>query len=105
MSEPTDPSPGQSAPAGNGSAGRGNGPAAAGGRDASGLPHTDRRDRGRPGPVAVLIGVLFVAVGVYSFVERTLAISLPPIHWGSLWPVALIVLGGVILLRSIERRS
>jgi hypothetical protein len=29
---------------------------------------------------------------------------MPRIQWGSLWPVLLIVLGGLILLRAIERR-
>ncbi len=64
----------------------------------------DRRDR-RPGPVAIVVGLALIAIGLYYFVDRTLGIALPRIEWGSLWPVVLIVIGGLILLRSFERRA
>ena len=51
-----------------------------------------------------MFGLIILAVGVYYFLDRTLGIAMPQIQWGSLWPVLLIVLGGLILLRSIERR-
>jgi hypothetical protein len=52
----------------------------------------------------LVLGLIIVAVGVYYLLDRTLGIAMPRIQWGSLWPVLLIVLGGLILLRAIERR-
>lgn len=69
-------------------------------------PDRDRsrnRDRG-PHLVSVLVGLALVLVGVYYFLDRTLGIPMPPIAWGSLWPVLLIVLGALVLLRSVDRR-
>lgn len=62
-----------------------------------------RTDRG-PQLGSVIVGLILILIGVYYFVDRTLGIPMPPIAWGSLWPVLLIVLGAVILLRSVERR-
>ena len=62
-----------------------------------------RRERG-PHLVSIVVGLALVLVGIYYFLDRTLGIPMPPIAWGSLWPVLLIVLGAVILLRSVERR-
>jgi hypothetical protein len=53
---------------------------------------------------AIVFGLILVGVGVYYFLDRTLGIAMPQIQWGSLWPLLLIVLGGLILLRSTERR-
>ena len=61
------------------------------------------RERG-PNLVSIIVGLAFVLVGVYYFLDRTLGIRMPPIVWGSLWPVLLIALGALILLRSMERR-
>ena len=63
----------------------------------------DRRER-RSNVAVIVVGLIILAVGVYYFLDRTLGIAMPQIQWGSLWPVLLIVLGGLILLRSIERR-
>jgi hypothetical protein len=63
----------------------------------------DRRER-RSNVVAIVVGLIILVVGVYYFLDRTLGIAMPRIQWGSVWPVLLIVLGGLILLRSIERR-
>ena len=63
----------------------------------------DRRER-RSNVAAIVFGLIILAVGVYYFLDRTLGIAMPRIQWGSVWPVLLIVLGGLILLRSIERR-
>jgi hypothetical protein len=41
---------------------------------------------------------------VYYFLDRTLGIAMPQIEWRGLWPILLIILGGLILFRSIERR-
>ncbi len=65
----------------------------------------DRGRRGERGPqlVSIIVGLILVLVGVYYFLDRTLGIAMPPIAWGSLWPVLLILLGGLILLRSGDR--
>jgi hypothetical protein len=63
----------------------------------------DRRER-KSNIVAIVVGLVILAVGVYYFIDRTLGVAMPRIQWGSLWPVLLIVLGGVVLLRSIDRR-
>ncbi|HZC31732.1 MAG TPA: DUF5668 domain-containing protein [Candidatus Bathyarchaeia archaeon] len=63
----------------------------------------DRRER-RSGIGTLVFGLIIVAVGVYYLLDRTLGIAMPRIQWGSMWPVLLIVLGGLILLRAIERR-
>jgi hypothetical protein len=66
-----------------------------------------RRDRNRDRPAngfAVLVGLIFIVVGGWYFLERTLGIDLPRIQWGSLWPLVLIALGGWILIQSIQRR-
>jgi hypothetical protein len=63
----------------------------------------DRRGR-RPNIGAIVIGLIVLAVGVYYLLDRTLGIAMPRIQWGSIWPIFLIILGGLILLRSIERR-
>lgn len=69
-------------------------------------PRTDRgrsRDR-RSGTFAIVVGLILIAIGAWSFLEHTLGIDLPRIRWSSLWPVVLIVIGGLILVRSIQRK-
>ena len=63
----------------------------------------DRRDR-KASLAAIVIGLIILAIGVYYLFDRTLGVPMPRIQWGSLWPVLLIVVGGLILLRSIQRR-
>jgi hypothetical protein len=63
----------------------------------------DRRDR-RLNWVAIVVGLVILGVGVYYLLDRTLGIAMPRIQWGSIWPIFLIVLGGLILLRSYDRR-
>ena len=43
---------------------------------------------------------------VWYFLDDTLALQMPDISWGSLWPVFLIVLGAVIIWRAaLDRKS
>ncbi len=60
------------------------------------------RPRG-PSLVAIVVGLIILAVGLYFFVDRTLGIDLPVIHWASLWPILLIVVGGLIVARALDR--
>ncbi|GAC1668413.1 MAG: hypothetical protein NVS9B8_10760 [Candidatus Limnocylindrales bacterium] len=52
-----------------------------------------------------LIGLLIIALGVALFLERSLGLHLPRIPWSSLWAVLFIVVGGLLLVRSMNRRS
>jgi hypothetical protein len=63
----------------------------------------DRRER-RRNAGAIVLGLIILAIGVYYFLDRTLGIAMPQIEWRGLWPILLIILGGLILFRSIERR-
>ena len=65
-------------------------------------PKDKDKDRG-PGSAAVIVGLVLIGVGLYFFVDRTLGIDLPDIRWSSLWPVILIVLGAIVLVRSVRR--
>lgn len=65
-------------------------------------PKAKDKDRG-PGTAAILVGLILIGVGLYFFVDRTLGIDLPDVRWSSLWPVLLIVLGAIVLVRSVRR--
>ncbi|HEX2756075.1 MAG TPA: hypothetical protein VHM48_11455 [Candidatus Limnocylindrales bacterium] len=70
-------------------------------------PRADRerhRDR-RSGTFTIVVGLVLIAIGAWYFLDGTLGIALPRIRWGSLWPVVLIVIGGLILLRSFRRKA
>ena len=79
-------------------------PADSGWREPAWFPPRDRRDR-RPSTFALVVGLALIAIGLYYFLDRTLGLDMPAIHWSSLWPIILIVIGGLILLRSFERRT
>ncbi len=50
-------------------------------------------------------GVVLIAVGSWFFAKTTLGLDLPRIPWSELWPLALIGLGGLIVLRAARRRA
>jgi hypothetical protein len=113
MTEPNEPSPSNepgatptAAPAGAGDPPRPpDAPPATDWREPPWFPPRDRDRRERRSSLgAIVFGLVILAFGVYYFLDRTLGLALPPIRWGSLWPVILIVVGGLIVLRSIERR-
>jgi len=56
-----------------------------------------------PSTIAIVVGLIILVVGLYYFIDRTLGIDLPAVSWGNLWPVILIVIGGIILVRAWER--
>ena len=82
-----------------------NRPADSGWREPAWVPPRDRTEGRRPSAAAVVVGLTMIAVGVWSFLDRTLGVTMPRLHWNSLWPVILIVLGAVILLRSFRRKA
>lgn len=50
-------------------------------------------------------GLLILAIGIWYFLDQTLGLEMPRIDWRSAWPVALIVIGGVLVFRSAGRRD
>jgi hypothetical protein len=54
---------------------------------------------------SIVVGVILLAIGVWYFLDQTLGLVMPRVRWGDLWPIFLIVIGGVILIRSAGRRA
>lgn len=50
-------------------------------------------------------GLILLAFGVWFLADVTLDLDLPAVAWRDLWPLALIALGLVIVLRGATRRS
>ena len=81
-------------------------PADSGWREPAWFPPRNQHDRDRrPSTFAVVVGLILIGIGGYFFLDRTLGIPMPPIQWSSVWPVILIVIGGLILLRSFQRKA
>jgi hypothetical protein len=49
-------------------------------------------------------GLVILAVGLWFFADVTLGMDMPNVPWGDVWPLALILLGIVILVRGMARR-
>jgi hypothetical protein len=79
-------------------------PADSGWREPPWIPARPKHDD-RPSMIALVFGLALIAVGGWYFLDRTLGVDLPRISWGSLWPLILIVIGGVILIRSFQRKA
>lgn len=58
-----------------------------------------------PSPVALVAGLGLVVIGLYFFLDRTLGVTMPRIQWSTVWPVILIVIGAIVLIRSVSHRS
>ena len=84
-------------------------PADSGWREPAWFPPRDRDGRGardrRSGTIGIVVGLVMIAIGAYYFLDRTLGIAMPRIQWGSLWPILLIVVGGLIIVRSFQRKA
>jgi len=50
-------------------------------------------------------GLLVLAVGAWFFVDVTLGYDMPAIPWGDVWPIGLIAIGLLVVLRGMTRRS
>ena len=99
MDPPTNTDPGVAVPPLQADPNR---PADPGWREPPWIP-ARRRDR-RPSAAALVVGFALIAIGIWLFVDTTLGVRLPTIAWRSLWPVALIVVGALVLIRSLDRR-
>lgn len=50
-------------------------------------------------------GLIILAVGAWFLADVTLGYDMPTIPWGDVWPVGLIVIGLVVILRGMGRRT
>jgi hypothetical protein len=50
-------------------------------------------------------GLILLAFGLWFFADITLKMDLPALAWGDLWPLILIVLGGLVVIRGLARRT
>lgn len=64
------------------------------------MNQTQRRDVG-----AIVFGVILLLVGGYYLLQQTLGVDLPTLDWSRIWPVFLLVLGGVIVYRSWQEKQ
>ena len=49
-------------------------------------------------------GLLVLAVGLWFFADVTLGMDMPNVAWDNLWPIAIILVGLVVLFRGLSRR-
>lgn len=64
-------------------------------------PRTHRRRLDGGG---LVLGGILILVGVYYLLQQTLGFDLPDLDWDKLWPVILIVIGGLVLYGAWTRR-
>ena len=58
-----------------------------------------RRERGG----ALIGGTIVLLIGLWFFATTTLGLDLPRIDWRQYWPVILIVIGLLVILRAFRR--
>ena len=81
-----------------------NRPAASEWREPPWFPPRERpRDR-RPSLVPIVVGLVILAIGVYYLLDVTLGLDLPRFRISSLWPLLLVAIGGLIVVRALGRR-
>jgi hypothetical protein len=69
-------------------------------------PPTIRPPKQRsPDLASIVVGLVILGVGIWYFLDTTLGLTMPRIGWGELWPLLLIVIGGLILVRAATDRS
>jgi hypothetical protein len=49
-------------------------------------------------------GLLVLAVGIWFLADVTLGLDMPAIAWADIWPIGLILLGLLIVVRGMGRR-
>ncbi len=65
-----------------------------------------RPPRSRESNVAsIVVGIILLAIGVWYLLDQTLGIQMPRINWSDTWPIFLIAIGGIMLVRSARRRT
>ena len=54
---------------------------------------------------SILVGLVFLGIGTWYFLDTTLGLTMPDIEWDNIWPIILIVIGGVIVVRAAADRN
>ena len=54
---------------------------------------------------SMVVGIILLGIGVWYLLDHTLGIVMPRIDWGDIWPIFLIAIGGIMLVRSARRRA
>ncbi len=49
-------------------------------------------------------GLIVLAVGLWFFADVTIGMDMPAVPWGDIWPLGLILIGGLIVVRGMSRR-
>jgi hypothetical protein len=79
--------------------------------DSANSPSPDRGVEWRPprerdtNVASIVVGIVFLVIGVWYLLDQTLGIEMPRINWRDFWPIILIVIGGIMLYRSVTRRT
>lgn len=50
-------------------------------------------------------GLVLLAAGIWFFADVTLRLDMPAVAWRDLWPMILIIVGGIVVLRGLARRA
>lgn len=67
-------------------------------------PWQPPRQRGR-NVASILVGLVFLGIGIWYFLDTTLGLTMPDVEWDNIWPILLIVIGGVIVFRAATDRD
>jgi hypothetical protein len=54
---------------------------------------------------SMVVGIILLVIGVWYLLDHTLGIQMPRIDWSDVWPIFLIAIGGIMLVRSARRRT
>jgi hypothetical protein len=54
---------------------------------------------------SMVVGIILLVIGVWYLLDQTLGLQMPRIDWGDFWPILLIAIGGIMLVRSARRRT
>ena len=53
----------------------------------------------------IIWGVILLGVGLWFLADITLGFDMPSIAWRDLWPIGLIAIGLLVLVRGMTRRA
>lgn len=68
-------------------------------------PSAAVKDPADPADTAARVwGLIVLAVGVWFLADVTIGLDMPNVPWSDVWPLGLIVLGVLIVVRGMGRR-
>jgi hypothetical protein len=50
-------------------------------------------------------GAILIAIGLWFLADQTFGLAMPAIPWREAWPLGLIVLGLIVIVRGMSRRA